>query len=263
MLILSYSFYGKKIIFCMFSLYIENDGILLINPTVGTHRTIKRYRLNTSEPYDQILSTTICSGCTKNLVEPYIKCAECPSIFFCLNCFAKGCEVYKHRNNHSYIICDDTMPVFACASNKWSAKEEKKFLNQILSHGYGNWDDIAKSMDGAKTPTECIDHYHKFYFDDIFKKVIGLTKNPYFRINIPYLYKVKSIEPPRPTLDSITYKMMAGYQSARSEFDTPYDNSAESIVSNLVRNNDWMQVNQNVGDTLNCAMFTVYNNRLQ
>lgn len=155
------------------------------------------------------------------------------------------------------------MPVFTFTSNNWSARDEKKFLNLILSHGYGNWDDIAKLMDGTKTPSECMDHYHKYYFDGLFEKVIGLTKNPYFPENVPYLYKMKSLEPPRPTLDSITFKMMAGYQSARSEFDTPYDNSAESIVSNLVQNNDWMHVDQDVGNILNCSMFTVYNNRLK
>lgn len=73
---------------------------------------------------------------------------------------------------------------------------------------------------------------------------------------------MKSLEPPRPTLDSATFKLMAGYHSGRSEFDTPFDNSAETIVSGLSLC-EWPPADQEIGDTLNCAMFMAYNHRLK
>lgn len=58
-------------------------------------------------------------------------------------------------------------------------------------------------------------------------------------------------------------KYMAGYRFARSDFDTPYDNSAESIVSDLKMKKDWGDAYEEVGDELNSAMARAYNNRLK
>lgn len=234
-----------------------DDDILEINPNIHTHRTVKHYRPSVVTDTDTTSNLT-CLTCSIVLAEPYIKCADCIDEFFCLKCFACGRETQQHRNNHSYVIRHDNICVFPGCN--WSAKEEKQFLDLIRLHGYGNWDDIAKLMN-TKSAIECCEHYHQYYFGGIFEKIIGLCREPYFPERIPYVYKMKSLEPPRPTLDSATFKLMAGYHSGRSEFDTPFDNSAETMVSNL-NLYEW-PIDQEIGDTLNCAMFMAYSHRLE
>lgn len=187
--------------------------------------------------------------------EPYIKCVECAQLF-CLACFACGSETTQHRNTHSYAIRHDNVRVFA--SSSWTASDEKKLLDYMLMYGFANWDEISRAMK-TKTADECRQHYLKYYFDGIFEKMIGLTSEPYFPEIIPFMYKMNSVEPPRQDVDSISFKAMAGYRCARSDFDVPYDNSADSIVSNL-QLNGW---DDGMGTELNCAIFKAYNNRLR
>ena len=122
----------------------------------------------------------------------------------------------------------------------------------MLMNGFGNWDGIAKELK-TKTANECRDHYFNHYLDGIVGQMIGIPKDP---------YTINSVDPPRHDLDSHNFKIMAGYRSARGDFDTPYDNSAEVIVSNLDLKN-WNECDVEVGETLNCAMLNVYNHRLR
>lgn len=47
----------------------------------------------------------LCPGCSVELKEPYIRCAECPQpIKICLKCFGQGFEFASHQNNHSYSV---------------------------------------------------------------------------------------------------------------------------------------------------------------
>lgn len=145
--------------------------------------------------------------------------------------------------------------------SNWSAREEKKFIDLMLVNGFGNWEGIAKEMK-SKTSDECRDHYVTHYLDGNVGKMVGLTKEPYTPLTVPYLYKINSVEPPRHDLESHNFKEMAGYRCARGDFDTPYDNSAEMIVSNLDLKN-WSDCDADVSEALNCAMFNVYNHRLR
>lgn len=131
----------------------------------------------------------------------------------------------------------------------------------MLVNGFGNWDEIAKEMK-TKTSNECRDHYMTYYLDGIVGKMVGVEKNPYTRLTIPYLFKNNSVEPPRYDLDSQNFKEMAGYRCARGDFDTPYDNSAEMIVSHLDVHN-WNECDKDVSEELKCAMFKAYNHRLR
>lgn len=199
-----------------------------------------------------------CDVCNCLVQEPYIKCAECRNRF-CLQCFSQGAETSEHSNSHDYIIRDDNVRVFPYSN--WCAREEKKFIDLMLVNGFGNWDGIAKEMK-TRTSSECRDHYMTYYLDGIVGKMGGLTKDPYTPLTIPYLYKINSIEPPRHELDSHNFKEMAGYRCARGDFDIPYDNSAEIIVSSLDLNIE-SECDRDVSESLNCAMFNVYNHRLR
>lgn len=204
--------------------------------------------------------TIHCNICNSILIEPYITCAQCIRHLSCLKCFANGGETSMHSSNHNYIITHDNIKLFP--NSNWSAREECRLLELIQQHGFGNWNDIAKSIQ-TKDPTECQKHYLDNYFDGIFTKTCGLTKDGYKRIVNPFLYKSNSIDPPRHTMEMINSKLMAGYRFARSDFDTPYDVSAESLVSHLHTPTEWGNDYAEIGDELNATMVAAYNNRLR
>ena len=146
-----------------------------------------------------------CNACQTELQEPFITCAECPHRF-CLRCFSQGAETEIHENRHAYVITHDNVKVFP--NSNWSAKEEKKLLDKILRCGFGNWVDISAAM-ATRTPQECRDHYMKYYFDGIFWKTVGLTKDAYTPETIPFWFKTNTLEPPRHNLEMIHSKNMA------------------------------------------------------
>ena len=47
-----------------------------------------------------------CFGCNTCLMEPFIKCAECtsPTVYICLQCFARGLEKEQHESYHGYEV---------------------------------------------------------------------------------------------------------------------------------------------------------------
>lgn len=202
--------------------------------------------------------STGCEKCSVILEEPFVCCAECNQLF-CLNCFARGVETKIHRNTHSYIIRHNSINVFP--QTDWSAGEEKRLLNLILTLGYGNWEEISKSMKN-RSPDECREHYLKCYFDGIFEKTLGLTnRNCYVRSTMPFLIKMNSLDPPRCDTEMPNFKTMAGYRFARSDFDTPYDNSAEALLNHTLLDVEDDPENTEAIDELNCALFRAYNHR--
>lgn len=221
-----------------------------------------------------------CENCRTSLEEPYISCAECPQ-YFCLDCFSCGTENSIHKTTHSYrVLRVDNIRIFQ--NTDWYAYEEKRLLDLLLVHGYGNWDDIAKAIK-TRSPEECRDHYLSCYFGGIFEKTMGLSNDSYQSEIVPYMYKMSSIDPPRYDIDNINFKRMAGYRCARSDFDTPYDTTAETLISNLALMNDenellkddeydeneqngdsnYLNEHKDVYEELNCAMVNAYNHRLQ
>lgn len=223
-------------------------------------------------PIEDVIS---CDNCKCTLTEPYITCADCnyemtnSNTRFensvrryrcCLKCFASGAETKTHLNTHSYIIIHDNVKVFG--NSDWSAREERKLLELLARCGFGNWSDISKAI-RSRSIDECRNHYINHYFDGIFWKTCGLTKNPYTPLVLPYLYRSHSIDPPRFNSDAIQSKFMAGYRFARSDFDTPFDSSAENVISHLHLDDDWGNEYKDIGQILNGALVRAYNNRLR
>lgn len=223
-------------------------------------------RLRNDESFNTKADITRCDICGCSLVEPYITCAQCPpkqkrpGHWSCLKCFASGAETATHTSSHNYIITHDNIKLFP--NSNWSASEERRLLELMQHHGFGNWGDIARALQ-TKTANECRDHYSDNYIGGIFAKTCGLAKHSYRRTVVPYLYKSNSIDPPRHTMEMIHSKLMAGYRFARGDFDTPYDVSAESLVSRLHSPRDWGKEYEEIGAELNAALFVAYNNRLR
>lgn len=263
--------------------YYSNAASSSAIPTiVPTSKTLHRIRHYVPAAYDDDDNQTIgangapttrhCRTCRTIAREPYIECAECTDFPLCLRCFASGREHAEHRNHHAYTIRHDNVRVFA--GGAWTAAEEKALLTAIARHGYGNWSAVARSLnarlpDGCAarfryTATECAEHYERHYFGGLFEQALGMSAQPYRREYVPYLYRMNSVDPPRQEANA---DAMAGYRAARGEFDVPYDNSAESLVSHLdaIRWSDeepgsgWPEI----GEQLQCAVMVAYNNRLR
>ncbi|EDV30187.2 uncharacterized protein Dana_GF23150, isoform C [Drosophila ananassae] len=225
---------------------------------------------------DTVVSTSgfiRCATCRCNLREPYIRCSECLDILLCLLCFSRGKETAIHRNNHSYIIIRDSIQVFA-EEPHWTAKDERILLQTLRSHGYGNWEAVSNALEKRHNPAEVRRHYHDCYFGGIFERLLKLqhSSHCYLPERMPYVYKMRSLDPPRhDDIASMQFKMGAGYRCARGDFDTPYDTSAESILS--------IMLNQKPGDVdgedqeiegehelmeeLQLGLVRAYNNRLR
>lgn len=196
------------------------------------------------------------------LSEPFIACNECNQLF-CLKCFSCGSETKVHKSDHSYTIRKDDFFLFK--GSRWIAREEKVFLNLIYSYGVGNWDEISALMN--KTPHEVQSHFFKYYFEGILGQRVGLNNNAYVRHFVPHILKTNDLEPPRPEENGYLARSMAGYRFARSDFDVPFDNSAESLFNNLSLNADEDYENDHqmrqIANEVNCAIFRAYNHRLK
>lgn len=193
-----------------------------------------------------------------------MSCVECSELF-CLSCFSSGSETNNHRSDHAYSIRKDDFTLFD--NSTWTAHEEKVFLNLIYYYGVGNWEEISSFMSN-KSPEQCRTHFYTFYFDGVFGKKLGLTnENAYVRHNVPYIMKTSSIDPPRGDDKNFISQSMSGYRFARSEFDVPYDNSAESILNKIILDDSEAFENdqdmKELNNELNYALFRAYNHRLK
>ncbi|XP_023951509.1 transcriptional adapter 2A [Bicyclus anynana] len=170
-----------------------------------------------------------CDICNDVAHEPYIECCEC-DVNICSACFSSGKEKDAHKNDHKYAIRRNDFPLFE--SCNWSAKEECKLLSSLSTYGYGNWEEISKSVH-TRTKLECQEHYKKYYiekvqYDEL--KLIPETEQSLFPKPLtPYLYnKEMSNNPPR---NNQSDQLLAGYNAYRSEFELSYDHNAENIFN--------------------------------
>lgn len=182
----------------------------------------------------------ICNPCQSVLQYPYIQCSVCKDICICLSCFGKGKEFECHKNDHGYIIKQNS-PIF---EKDWKAKEELELLSAIAECGLGNWSDVSKCLTN-KSAEECKRHYLKFYIEnpcDELSEILNSNIADFIEVNSPFHPIIGIDDPPRPLPCSVTFREMAGYNAARSEFTIEYLNDAEMVLddvdSNLIENDD-------------------------
>ncbi|XP_070983165.1 transcriptional adapter 2-alpha isoform X3 [Oncorhynchus clarkii lewisi] len=200
-----------------------------------------------------------CRGCSSNLVEPYIKCAECgPSPFLlCLQCFTRGFEFKKHESDHKYEIMTSDFPVLEPG---WTAQEEMAVLEAVMDCGFGNWQDVAYQM-RTKSKEECEAHYMKNFIN-----------NPLFSSTLLNLRQIEEArtadtaipfkptdDPPRPTFDSLLSRDMAGYMPARADFMEEFDNYAEWDLKDI----DFVDDDSDLLHALKIAVVDIYHSRLK
>lgn len=170
-----------------------------------------------------------CDICAEVAHEPFIECCECDTNL-CCQCFASGKEKDGHKNDHKYAVRRNDFPLFENCN--WSAKEECKLLSALSTYGYGNWEEISKSVH-TRSKLECQEHYKKYYIEKVQYnelKLIPETEHSLFvKPLTPYLYNTElSTNPPR---NNESDQLLAGYNAYRSEFEMSYDQNAESIFN--------------------------------
>lgn len=254
----------------------SEEEIIILKPTAVTKYKTSYYNpyaltnatQQATDTFAYDVFTEKCEICNTGLQEPYIKCSDC-QVLLCVHCFAQGCEKAAHRNTHSYVIVRDDIQVFSVAGGAWTAREERTLLTALQTSGYGNWEAVARALRWQRTPDECRQHYHNCYFGGIFERLLGLShpSQTYFPERMPYVMKMRSIDPPRyDDISSIQLKSMGGYRCARGDFDTPYDTSAESFLTELQDLSAWEDDAyewREVAEVLQLAVLRAYNHRLK
>ncbi|XP_029194990.2 transcriptional adapter 2-beta-like [Acropora muricata] len=200
-----------------------------------------------------------CNYCQADCTSLRVKCAECTDFDLCLQCFACGAEMGKHKRGHDYQLMDGgTFPLF---SLDWSAEEEVLLLDAIEQHGFGNWDDIADHI-GTKTGKETSEHYGDYYISGIvgkatvesFKNKIVDHTSPDQEVLSPTL-----LHPPEPVEMNAAEQQELGYMPLRDDFEKEYDNEAETLVSGLQFNYD----DEDVEIDLKLGIIDMYLRRLR
>ncbi|XP_071438828.1 transcriptional adapter 2-alpha-like [Hetaerina americana] len=170
---------------------------------------------------DNNLPRVLCCYCLGHLQDVYSYCINCPeNTILCQHCIAKGVEFRCHHNNHETIMMRVDMPVLEVG---WTAAEELNLLDALVHHGPNDWVNVSKSMDSMHSAKEIKEHYLRAYQND-----------HHFRINPAYIaHRANLHDPPRFTSTSILHGAFSGYNAARGDFQTDYDNDAEHILSSL------------------------------
>ncbi|XP_055695769.1 transcriptional adapter 2A isoform X2 [Lutzomyia longipalpis] len=201
----------------------------------------------------------LCNFCSQDLCEPFIECVECREVF-CPPCFASGRETIRHRNFHQYSVRQDDFPIFRGSS--WTGREEKVLLDLIAKYGLGNWSDVAKGMRN-RSSSECQRHYFQFYTNGLVGRMCGLQEEPYVRELREHWGKSECARLSRFPPETLEAKALAGYRAARGEFDIPYDQTAESILSHIDVDPWPSEEDTEASKELNCAVFRAFNHRLR
>ncbi|XP_015761967.1 PREDICTED: transcriptional adapter 2-beta-like [Acropora digitifera] len=192
-----------------------------------------------------------CNYCQADCTSLRVKCAECTDFDLCLQCFACGAEMGKHKRGHDYQLMDGgTFPLF---SLDWSAEEEVLLLDAIEQHGFGNCFCLS---------TETSEHYGDYHISGIvgkatvesFKNKIVDHTSPDQEVLSPTL-----LHPPEPVEMNAAEQQELGYMPLRDDFEKEYDNEAETLVSGLQFNYD----DEDVEIDLKLGIIDMYLRRLR
>ncbi|KAI5133674.1 transcriptional adapter 2-beta [Nematocida ausubeli] len=151
-----------------------------------------------------------CDGCLMNISSMmWIQCVPC-CIDICPLCAIQRTQIRTHEYTHKYRVIKSLL--FEADTPGWQMIEELLFVDGLIVHGVGNWDDIAAYV-GRKTPQEVKEH-----FVDIFKQTNSedLEGEP--------VQNVQSL----PLSQEIS-----GYMPLRQDFEVEYANDAEVVIKEV------------------------------
>ncbi|XP_043202370.1 transcriptional adapter 2-beta-like isoform X1 [Amphibalanus amphitrite] len=184
-----------------------------------------------------------CNYCQENINGLRIKCVECEDFDLCLQCFACGAEIGKHKNNHSYQFMDPGNFTVFNGESSWTAKEDVRLLDAIEQYGYGNWVDIAKHIE-RRTPDEAQEKFVTYFVNGVIGRQ---TMPPISELErMPVAVDHTAADGAGPLSPSLTMApgmaplqlepeqaVQLGYMPLRDDFEREYDNTCETLVSQL------------------------------
>ncbi|XP_047477328.1 transcriptional adapter 2B-like [Penaeus chinensis] len=179
-----------------------------------------------------------CNYCEEDVNGLRVRCLECDDFDLCLQCFACGAEIGKHRSGHAYQFMDTGNFSIFPGQGHWTAREEVRLLDAIEQYGYGNWEDIARHIE-TRTPDEARNKYISSYIDGAIGR--ASWKPALERLQLPIEHTVPDTGPLSPTLGSslpsqppsTEENTILGYMPHRDDFEREWDNDAETTIAPL------------------------------
>jgi len=182
-----------------------------------------------------------CNYCEEDINGLRVRCLECEDFDLCLQCFACGAEIGKHRSGHGYQFMDTGNFSIFPGQGHWTAREEVRLLDAIEQYGFGNWDDIAGHIE-TRTPDEARNKYIASYISGTIGKTTWEPASE--RLQLPFEHPNADAGPLSPHLGSslpnqptgTEENIMLGYMPQRDDFDREWDNEAETCIAPLYIN---------------------------
>jgi len=176
-----------------------------------------------------------CTYCFDEISGIRVRCAVCTDFELCLQCFSAGAEIGPHKNDHNYQFVDSgALEVFKSKSG-WTAREELCLLNGIQKYGFGSWEDVSNCIE-TRSADEAREEYYSRYLDGTIGKYTwpaaheSRAKQTDLRVEDPNPIRTTSLPPLDITPEEAS---QLGYLPHRDDFETEYDNDAETLVSQL------------------------------
>ncbi|KAK4054328.1 Transcriptional adapter ada2 [Microbotryomycetes sp. JL221] len=192
-----------------------------------------------------------CDSCSADITHNvHMRCAEthpnhsdrltCPDFDLCVSCFLAGKQVGPHRSTHAYrVISSHAFPIF---DNDWGADEELLLIEGAQMYGLGNWADTAEHI-GGRTKEDVKDHYFHTYIEsddypmpriapDLDDSQEEFQKRKKARLE-ELQSRPLALPPPKPLASAPTCHEIAGFMPGRLEFETEYENEAETLVKDM------------------------------
>ncbi|ORY89651.1 hypothetical protein BCR35DRAFT_317170 [Leucosporidium creatinivorum] len=192
-----------------------------------------------------------CDSCSADITHNvHVRCAEtqgslqrltCPDFDLCVPCFLTGKSVGPHRPTHAYrIISSHAFPIFTA---DWGADEELLLIEGAEMYGLGNWADMSEHV-GGRTKEECEQHYEEIYLrgdefplphidTDFSDDQEAFSQRKKARLEELQRRPLGASPPPKPLASAPTCHEISGFMPGRLEFETEYENEAETLVKDM------------------------------
>ncbi|KAI5190820.1 transcriptional adapter 2-beta [Nematocida minor] len=151
-----------------------------------------------------------CDGCLMNISSiMWIQCVQC-RIDICPLCTIQRTQIRTHEYTHKYRIVESLS--FEADSEGWQMIEELLFVDGLIMHGIGNWEDVAAYI-GRKTPEEVKQHFSRIFKQQDIQDLEG--------------------EPVQNVQSLPLSQEISGYMPLRQDFEVEYSNDAEISIKEI------------------------------
>jgi len=201
-----------------------------------------------------------CNYCEEEIGGLRIKCAECTDFDLCLDCFACGAQIAKHKSTHKYMFMNNggfgifqnpnsvsnlgrmakRASVLKAEEERdkkiWNARDEMRLLDAVEQWGYGNWKEIAHHIE-TKTPEQTKQEYLRNYIYGVVGRYTWKEELRGYQIDHT---QAADRGPLSPTLTgklppislSNQEALLLGYMPHRDDFED-FDKDTEMLVAQI------------------------------